>query len=205
MRDPNAVIYLVPGVGMLSFARDKATARIASEYYVNAINVMRGASGVDAYVGLPEQEAFNIEYWLLEEAKLQRMPKPKSLAGRIAYVTGGAGGIGSAIAARLAGEGAVVMLADIDQKSLDETVAEFGKKFGRDNIRGVVTDVTSEARSIASLRSDGRAPSAASISSSTMPASRRRRMSRIRRSNSGTRTWRSSPPAISWSAARATG
>ena len=82
MRDPNAVIYLVPGVGMLSFAKDKATARIASEFYVNAINVMRGASGVSAYVGLPEQEAFDIEYWLLEEAKLQRMPKPKSLAGR---------------------------------------------------------------------------------------------------------------------------
>src|ERR1700733_830042 len=94
MRDPNAVIYLVPGIGMLSFAKDKATARIASEFYVNAINVMRGASGVGAYVGLPEQEAFDIEYWLLEEAKLQRMPKPKSLAGRVAYITGGAGGIG---------------------------------------------------------------------------------------------------------------
>ena len=99
MRDPNAVIYLVPGVGMLSFAKDKATARIASEFYVNAINVMRGASSVNRYVGLAEQEAFNIEYWLLEEAKLQRMPKPKSLAGRVALVTGGAGGIGQAIAA----------------------------------------------------------------------------------------------------------
>ena len=98
MRDPNAVIYLVPGVGMLSFARDKATARIASEFYVNAINVMRGASSVSRYVGLAEQEAFDIEYWLLEEAKLQRMPKPKSLAGRVALVTGGAGGIGQAIA-----------------------------------------------------------------------------------------------------------
>ena len=99
MRDPNAVIYLVPGVGMLSFAKDKATARIASEFYVNAINVMRGASSVSRYVGLAEQEAFDIEYWLLEEAKLQRMPKPKSLAGRIACITGGAGGIGRAIAA----------------------------------------------------------------------------------------------------------
>ena len=114
MRDPNAVIYLVPGVGMLSFAKDKATARIASEFYLNAINVMRGATGVGRYVGLDEQEAFNIEYWLLEEAKLQRMPKPKSLAGRIALVTGGAGGIGKAIAARLMGEGACVVLADID-------------------------------------------------------------------------------------------
>ena len=84
MRDPNAVVYLVPGVGMITFARDKATARIAGEFYVNAINVMRGASTVSDYVGLPEQEAFDIEYWLLEEAKLQRMPKPKSLAGRVA-------------------------------------------------------------------------------------------------------------------------
>ena len=99
MRDPNPVVYLVPGVGMLTFAKDKATARIAAEFYVNAINVMRGASAVSRYVGLAEQEAFNIEYWLLEEAKLQRMPKPKSLAGRVALVTGGAGGIGRAIAA----------------------------------------------------------------------------------------------------------
>ena len=80
MRDPNAVVYLVPGVGMITFAKDKATARISGEFYINAINVMRGASGVSSYVGLPEQEAFDIEYWLLEEAKLQRMPKPKPLA-----------------------------------------------------------------------------------------------------------------------------
>ena len=82
MRDPNAVIYLVPGVGMLSFAKDKATARISAEFYLNAINVMRGASGVSTYQGLPEKEAFDIEYWLLEEAKLQRMPKPKAMQGR---------------------------------------------------------------------------------------------------------------------------
>ena len=100
LRDPNAVVYLVPGVGMITFAKDKATARISGEFYVNAINVMRGASAVSEYRGLPEQEAFDIEYWLLEEAKLQRMPKPKSLAGRIALVTGGAGGIGSATAER---------------------------------------------------------------------------------------------------------
>src|SRR5690606_6581405 len=93
IRDPNAVVYLIPGVGMLTFAKDKATARISGEFYVNAINVMRGASTVSDYQGLDEQEAFDIEYWLLEEAKLQRMPKPKSLAGRIALVTGGAGGI----------------------------------------------------------------------------------------------------------------
>jgi rhamnulose-1-phosphate aldolase/alcohol dehydrogenase len=144
LRDPNAVIYLVPQVGMMSFAKDKATARIASEFYVNAINVMRGASGVSAYRGLPEQEAFNIEYWLLEEAKLQRMPKPKSLAGRVALVTGGAGGIGSAIAAKLMGEGACAVLADIDRTSLDDTVAHFAKTYGKDNVRGVLMDVTSE-------------------------------------------------------------
>src|SRR5689334_8390021 len=145
MRDANAVIYLVPGVGMLSFAKDKATARIASEFYVNAINVMRGASGVSDYVGLPEQEAFDIEYWLLEEAKLQRMPKPKSLAGRIAYITGGAGGIGQAIAARLLGEGAAVVLADIDGGALQEAVSGFANRFGKDNVAGVQVDVTDEA------------------------------------------------------------
>ena len=145
-RDPNAVIYLVPGVGMLSFAKDKSTARIASEYYVNAINVMRGASSVGHYVGLKEQEAFNIEYWLLEEAKLQRMPKPKALAGRVALVTGGAGGIGKAIAARLMGEGACVILADIDALSLDAAVADFGKQFGRDVVSGVHVDVTNEGK-----------------------------------------------------------
>jgi rhamnulose-1-phosphate aldolase/alcohol dehydrogenase len=144
MRDPNAVIYLVPGVGMLSFAKDKATARIASEFYVNAINVMRGASSVSRYVGLAEQEAFDIEYWLLEEAKLQRMPKPKSLAGRVALVTGGAGGIGQAIATRLIGEGACVVLADIDGASLDRAAADFAKRFGKDAVSGVVADVTDE-------------------------------------------------------------
>ncbi|KTQ97736.1 short-chain dehydrogenase [Aureimonas ureilytica] len=144
IRDPNAVIYLVPGVGMLSFAKDKATARIASEFYVNAINVMRGASGVDTYRGLPEQEAFDIEYWLLEEAKLQRMPKPKSLAGRIAFVTGGAGGIGRATAERLMGEGACVVLADIDAGALDAARADFAKRFGADQVRGVIANVTDE-------------------------------------------------------------
>ncbi|BBE71736.1 bifunctional rhamnulose-1-phosphate aldolase/short-chain dehydrogenase [Oharaeibacter diazotrophicus] len=145
VRDPNAVIYLVPGVGMLSFARDKATARIAGEFYVNAINVMRGASTVDTYVGLPEQEAFDIEYWLLEEAKLQRMPKPKSLAGRIAFVTGGAGGIGRAVAGKLLSEGACVVLADIDDAALETARADFAKGFGADVVRAVRLDVTDEA------------------------------------------------------------
>ncbi|SDM94100.1 rhamnulose-1-phosphate aldolase/alcohol dehydrogenase [Methylobacterium phyllostachyos] len=144
MRDANAVVYLVPGVGMITFARDKATARIAGEFYVNAINVMRGASTVDTYVGLPEQEAFDIEYWLLEEAKLQRMPKPKSLAGRVALVTGGAGGIGRAVAARLLAEGACVLLADIDTESLAQAEASFVKAYGRDQIQSVKLDVTDE-------------------------------------------------------------
>jgi rhamnulose-1-phosphate aldolase/alcohol dehydrogenase len=144
MRDPNAVVYLVPGIGMITFARDKATARIAGEFYVNAINVMRGAALVDSYVGLPEQEAFDIEYWLLEEAKLQRMPKPKSLAGRIALVTGGAGGIGRAIASKLMSEGACVVLADIDEKALAETQGNFAKSFSADQVRSATMDVTDE-------------------------------------------------------------
>ncbi|UTF60406.1 bifunctional rhamnulose-1-phosphate aldolase/short-chain dehydrogenase [Gilvimarinus sp. DA14] len=144
MRDPNAVVYLVPGVGMITFAKDKATARIAGEFYVNAINVMREASGVSEYVGLPEQEAFDIEYWLLEEAKLQRMPKPKSLAGRVAFITGGAGGIGKATAARMLREGACVMLADIDAKALENTSEELINVFGKDVVRQVHCDVTKE-------------------------------------------------------------
>ena len=153
MRDQNAVIYLVPRVGMISFAKDKATARIASEFYVNAINVMRGASGVSTYVGLPELEAFNIEYWLLEEAKLQRMPKAKSLAGRIAFITGGAGGIGTATAARFLAEGACVALADIDQASLDSTVAGFAKTYGADHVHAFLMDVTREEQVIAAMDS----------------------------------------------------
>ena len=145
LRDPNAVVYLVPGVGMITFALDKATARISGEFYVNAINVMRGASGVSTYKGLPEQESFDIEYWLLEEAKLQRMPKPKSLAGRVALVTGGAGGIGSATAERLLGEGACVMLADIDESALTATADQLAKRHGRDVVRTVRMDVTQEA------------------------------------------------------------
>ena len=151
MRDPNPVIFLVPGVGLLSFARDKATARIAGEFYVNAINVMRGASTVSEYQGLPEQEAFDIEYWLLEEAKLQRMPKPKSLAGKVAFVTGGAGGIGRATAARLAGEGACVVLADIDQAALEGTHEDFVKRYGADTVRSVKLDVTKEDAVISSF------------------------------------------------------
>jgi len=145
MRDPNAVVYLIPGVGMITFAKDKATARISGEFYVNAINVMRGASAVSTYQGLSEQEAFDIEYWLLEEAKLQRMARPKSLAGRVAFVTGGAGGIGAATAERYLAEGACVMLADIDADALSKTSADLIKKFGSDVIRTVQFDVRDEA------------------------------------------------------------
>lgn len=144
VRDANPIIYLIPGVGMLSFAKDKATARIAGEFYVNAINVMRGANGVDTYVGLPEQEAFDIEYWLLEEAKLQRMPKPKSLAGRIALVTGGAGGIGQAVAKQLLQEGACVLLTDIDPEALEQAQKDLVKVAGKDSVGSAVANITSE-------------------------------------------------------------
>ncbi len=144
LRDPNAVVYLVPGVGMITFAKDKATARISGEFYINAINVMRGASAVSEYRGLPEQEAFDIEYWLLEEAKLQRMPKPKSLAGRVALVTGGAGGIGAATAHRYLSEGACVVLADINAGNLKAARDSLAQAFGQDVVRSVVMDVTNE-------------------------------------------------------------
>ena len=148
LRDPNAVVYLVPGVGMITFALDKATARISGEFYVNAINVMRGASAVSTYQGLPEQEAFDIEYWLLEEAKLQRMPRPKALAGRVALVTGGAGGIGSATAERLLKDGACVMLADIDGHAAQDVAAGLARVYGGDVVRAVQMDVTDEAQVI---------------------------------------------------------
>jgi rhamnulose-1-phosphate aldolase/alcohol dehydrogenase len=102
IRDANPVVILYPGVGMFTFAKDKQTARVAAEFYINAINVMKGAEAISEYTSLPRQEAFDIEYWLLEEAKLQRMPKPKALSGRIALVTGSAGGIGKAIAKKFA-------------------------------------------------------------------------------------------------------
>ena len=151
IRDPNAVVYLVPGVGMITFAKDKATARISGEFYVNAINVMRGASAVSEYQGLPEQEAFDIEYWLLEEAKLQRMPKPKALAGRVALVTGGAGGIGMATAARYLTEGACVVLADIDEDALGSASEVLSGQFSGDVVRKVAMNVTDEAAVTAAM------------------------------------------------------
>ena len=144
MRDPNPVVILYPGVGMFTFAKDKHTARVAAEFYINAVNVMRGAEAVSVYTSLPRQEAFNIEYWLLEEAKLQRMPKPKPLSGRIALVTGSAGGIGRAIAKKFAEEGACVMLNDINQERLDGAMQEFEKSFGKDAVASTVLNVTDE-------------------------------------------------------------
>jgi rhamnulose-1-phosphate aldolase/alcohol dehydrogenase len=152
MRDANPVVYLVPGVGMITFAADKATARIAGEFYVNAINVMRGAASVSTYRGLPEQEAFDIEYWLLEEAKLQRMPKPKALAGRVALITGGAGGIGLATARRLMDEGACVVICDIDREALAGAEAELKKKYGNDVVASSWVDVTREDAVAAAFR-----------------------------------------------------
>jgi rhamnulose-1-phosphate aldolase/alcohol dehydrogenase len=146
MRDANPIVVLVPGVGRITFAGDKTTARLAGEFYGNAINVMRGAEAIGSYIALDEQEAFDIEYWLLEEAKLQRMPKPKPLVGKIALVTGGAGGIGAATAARLLADGACVMLADRDANAIEEVRAGFAKQFGKDVIRAAICDVTDEAQ-----------------------------------------------------------
>ena len=145
MRDPNPVVILYPGVGMFTFAKDKQTARVAAEFYVNAINVMRGAEAVSEYTSLPRQEAFDIEYWLLEEAKLQRMPKPKALNGRIALITGSAGGIGKAIAKKFAHEGASVVLNDINLERLNGAVQEFEKDLGKDVVASTLLDVTNEA------------------------------------------------------------
>lgn len=138
MRDPNPVIIIYPGVGMFSFAKNKQTTRVASEFYVNAINVMRGAEAISAYTSLPRQEAFDIEYWLLEEAKLQRMPKEKPLSRKVALVTGAGGGIGKAIADKLAAEGANVVLSDI----VEDRLKEANGTYKPDTAAYAVCDVT---------------------------------------------------------------
>jgi rhamnulose-1-phosphate aldolase/alcohol dehydrogenase len=140
IRDDNPVVFLYPGVGMFTFAKDKFTARVAAEFYTNAINVMKGAEAVSEYTGLSEEEAFNIEYWLLEEAKLQRMPPPKSLAGKIAYVTGAAGGIGNAICELFLQQGACVVISDRDNAVV--AAGELKLKYGKDSCMGVEADVT---------------------------------------------------------------
>lgn len=144
LRDGNPVIILIPEYGLLSFAKDKSTARVSSEFFVNAINVMKGAEGISKYTGLSEKEAFNIEYWDLEEAKLKRMPPAKELAGKVAIITGAAGGIGSAIAEKFLKEGSCVMLTDIDKKSLEDTHQRFAKQFNADVVSSCLMDVTNE-------------------------------------------------------------
>ena len=141
MRDSNPVIIIYPGVGMFSFAKNKQTTRVASEFYVNAINVMRGAEAISEYTSLPRQEAFDIEYWLLEEAKLQRMPPEQPLSRKVAFISGAGGGIGKAIADKLAAEGANVFLTDI----AEDRVKEAADTYKRDVAAYAVCDVTEEA------------------------------------------------------------
>lgn len=148
MRDPNPVIIIWPGVGMFSFAKNKQTARVASEFYINAINVMKGAEAVSEYVSLPLQEAFDIEYWLLEEAKLQRMPKEKPLSRKVALITGSAGGIGKAVADKLTAEGACVVITDIDENRLESA----NKTFARDVSAYAKMDVTDERSILAAFK-----------------------------------------------------
>jgi rhamnulose-1-phosphate aldolase/alcohol dehydrogenase len=145
MRDPSPVIVLVPGLGLLAFQKDKQTARVAAEYYLSTIAVMRWAEAVDEYAPIGEQEAFDIEYWRLEDAKLRRLPRPKSLEGKAALVTGGAGGIGAATARRLLSEGASVVLLDVDGAALEAACAELEQAHGADRVRRVRCDVTDEA------------------------------------------------------------
>jgi rhamnulose-1-phosphate aldolase/alcohol dehydrogenase len=149
MRGADPAIVLIPGVGMFSFGKDKQTARVAGEFYLNAINVMRGAEALSSYAPIPEADKFRIEYWELEEAKLRRMPAPKALATRVAFVTGGGSGIGAAIARRLAAEGACVVVADRDTGAAEKVAAGLGSS---DTAIAVTADVTDEAQVIEALR-----------------------------------------------------
>ena len=144
LRDSYPVIILIPEYGMMSFAKNKPTARVASEFFCNAINVMKGAEGISKYTGLTEKEAFRIEYWELEEAKLKRMPPEKEFAGKVALITGAAGGIGSATAKKFLQQGCCVILTDIDKKALQKTHSEFANSFGEDVVESILMDVTKE-------------------------------------------------------------
>ena len=142
MRGADPLIILVPGIGMFSYGKDKQTARVAGEFYINAINVMRGAESLSTYQPITESEKFRIEYWDLEEAKLRRAPKPKALVGKIALVTGAASGIGKAIAKRLSAEGACIIIADRDLAGAQSLAEELG---GADKAIAVQVDVTDES------------------------------------------------------------
>ncbi len=144
LRDPNPVVSLIPNIGMITFSHDKTTARLAAEFFQNAINVMRGSCATGNYVGLPEKEAFGVEYWALEEAKLRRLPPPKSLRGSIAYVSGGASGIGRAVATRLLSEGACVAIADYDGEALGHAREALITDYGKDRVLAVNCDVRAE-------------------------------------------------------------
>ena len=130
MRDPNPTVILIPGLGMIAWGKDKSESRVTAEFYNCAVEVMRGAEAIDEYVALPQQEAFDIEYWLLEEAKLQRMPAEKELARQVVVVVGAGSGIGRAVAHRVAAEGAHVVCADLSQEAAAATADELTKKYG---------------------------------------------------------------------------
>jgi rhamnulose-1-phosphate aldolase/alcohol dehydrogenase len=152
LRDPYPVVLMLPGIGLVAFSKDKAMARQAAEFWGNAIRVMRGAEQLGGYVGLPEKEAFGIEYWQLEEAKLRRLPPEKGLSRRVVTITGGAGGIGRASARRMLQEGAAVVLTDLDAQALAAAHEELAKEFGRDSVRAVVADVTKEEEVVAAVQ-----------------------------------------------------
>ena len=153
LRDPYPVIILIPEYGMMSFAKNKPTARVSSEFFCNAMNVMKGAEGISKYTGLTEKEAFRIEYWDLEEAKLRRMPPEKELAGKVALITGAAGGIGSATANKFLNEGCCVVLTDIDKSALEAKKQELINKFGKDVVHSIPMDVTNEKEVVKAVSS----------------------------------------------------
>ena len=187
MRGSDPAIFLIPGVGMFSFGGDSQTARVAGEFYINAINVIRGAEAVSTYQPVSEAEKFRVEYWMLEEMKLRRRPKPKPLTGKVALVTGAGSGIGRAIATRLADEGSVVVVTDLQIETAEETAALITGVGANasDRAIAVASDVTDEC-GIAPRSTRRLGTSAASTSSSTTPDCRSRSRSPRPPSTTGT-------------------